>query len=561
MRWLIAPLFLVALHASAAVPADALEIARRFAAAGAPRIALDHVARWQPQAVSDPSWAEWEGLRIDLLARLDLNDEILVRVRSAPATGLPDALSQKLLHQALRAAVATSAGAEARTYASRLLWRHAVPDAKEARLLVIESYIVDRQGDAAFRSMLRYQQDFQPIDRETARRFVSALLDLGAAKQAVNWLARLEETDVLKLRLRLGAGIISPKEASTRARALAAKRDDAEVWRALADAARAQNDIPEYVAALERSIQTAPTTASRSADDGARTLWMAYSNLAREAANIAQLLAGDDAGWGDYAARRLDEQPVVARAFFGHLVLNAKQENLEHNAQYQLVSALRKAKLERVALQLFSPAAIAAAKLDRHARIILGEIAAPGLPRLALHYWDGLPVPDGVAVAEWHLRVAGVALRAQQPEKAAAALRQAFAPGAALTPDLLRQGVAIARDVLGAGRLDDAQAALEAALPLAGAGDPRPILLGLGEVNDLKGRHAAAAGYYLRAALPADGKQADADLVQARLSAARALQAAGYTEDARAQYEWVIKNARFPAQSEVARRELARLRP
>jgi hypothetical protein len=561
MRWPILFLLTVASLAMAATPPDALDTTRRLAGAGAPQLALDHVERWQPKGPGDPLWAEWETLRIELLARLDRHEEILARVRSVPANGLPETLDQKILYQGARAAVAGGAGAEARAYAARLLWRHRVADAKEVRLLVIESYIVERNGDAAFRSMLRFQQDFQPLDRDTARRFVSALLDLGAAKQAVNWLARLEEADVLKLRLRLRAGLLSPTDAAARARALATNRDDPEAWRVLADVALATNDRPQYVNALERSLQAETPPMRKDAVGSVRELWEAYSQLARGAANQAQLLAGDDAGWGDYAARRLDEQPVIARAFFAHLAQNAKLENLRHNAQYQLVSALRKAKLERVALRLFSEGTNPAVNLDHHARGMLGEIASTGAPLLALRYWEGLPVPSGVGAADWHLRVAAVALRARQFESASAALRQAFAPGVQFTPELVRQGVVIARDLIAAGRPDDAAAVLEAALPRAGVAEKGPILIGLGEANDLKGQHAAAAGFYLRAALPADGKQIDAERIQARLSAARALHGAGYAEDARAQYEWVIKNARFPAQAEVARRELAKLRP
>ena len=44
-----------------------------------------------------------------------------------------------------------------------------------------------------------------------------------------------------------------------------------------------------------------------------------------------------------------------------------------------------------------------------------------------------------------------------------------------------------------------------------------------------------------------------------REPAAANLARAGYREDARAQYQWLLKNAKDPSQLETARRELARL--
>src|SRR5690349_19662016 len=95
-------------------------------------------------------------------------------------------------------------------------------------------------------------------------------------------------------------------------------------------------------------------------------------------------------------------------------------------------------------------------------------------------------------------------------------------------------------------------------LPAAGRGQARDILYALGEIAESAGQPARAADYFLRAAL-ADGPQsADALALRARLAAAANLGRAGFREDARAQYEWLVKNAKDAAQVEAARRELAR---
>jgi hypothetical protein len=62
-----------------------------------------------------------------------------------------------------------------------------------------------------------------------------------------------------------------------------------------------------------------------------------------------------------------------------------------------------------------------------------------------------------------------------------------------------------------------------------------------------------AAEYHLRLALNAP--QVDA-AAEARLRAGLNLARGGLRDDARAQFEWLLKNARDPAQIAVARREL-----
>jgi predicted negative regulator of RcsB-dependent stress response len=83
------------------------------------------------------------------------------------------------------------------------------------------------------------------------------------------------------------------------------------------------------------------------------------------------------------------------------------------------------------------------------------------------------------------------------------------------------------------------------------------MLYTLGRAAEQVARHQAAAEYYLRSALLADGKAPDAFARQARLAAALALVQAGLREDARAQFQWLIRNTTDPAQLAIAKRELA----
>src|SRR3990170_4575026 len=208
MRALIASAILAAVWS---LPAAALETARELAASGASQLALARVEQLQPRDSGAPSWAEWEVLRMRLLVELKLNDEALKRAAGLPGS-MPQAALRQCLLEAGRAALATGQGDAARAYAARLLWQfQATPEeARAARLLVIESHLAERQGETAFRAMLRYQQDYRPLERGVAERFVEALLDLGMGEEAVNWLASLDEASPAKLMLRLKTGLATP---------------------------------------------------------------------------------------------------------------------------------------------------------------------------------------------------------------------------------------------------------------------------------------------------------------------------------------------------------------
>jgi hypothetical protein len=194
------------------------------------------------------------------------------------------------------------------------------------------------------------------------------------------------------------------------------------------------------------------------------------------------------------------------------------------------------------------------------ARYTLGDIAdSSNEPALALRYWQDLPPPASATAEAWSFRVAAVAIRSGRPEAAAAAVRRGLAGKPKLAPDFVQRAIEIVQDLLIAGRSDDAEALFDALLPYAEAGQRRQILLGLARLNDATGRWPVAADYYLRSAVLADPKEPDAVALQARLAAALALARAGYTGDARAQFEWLLKNTKDPVQIEIARRELAKL--
>ncbi|MBX9810542.1 MAG: hypothetical protein K2Y16_02855 [Burkholderiales bacterium] len=549
--------------ALAAEGADTLEVARRLAGAGALQLALSHVEQSQPRDAAVSRWAEWEMLRLNLLFQLNRHADVLQRAGALPAN-MPAAPLREALTLATRAAVATAQGTLARHFAARVLWQLNPPagEVKEIRLLVIESQVADRKDDDAFRSMLRFQQDHQPLDRGTATRFVEALLELGMAKEAVNWLGSLDDANPLKLLLRLRADLVSADAAVAQARAQLAKGDSIGYWQVLAQAATQQKNRALQIESLENILQLADTKHAQRLAAQAQDLWQLYLAAAQEIGNQNRLLMGDDLTWADFAARRLGTSPFESRALFAHLAQRGQTRETRHNAQLQIAFSLQTAKRELAALRLFQHAGLEVDAIDSQARYLLGAIAeSRNLPAVALRFWQGLNTPPDIGAEEWQLRIAAAALRAGMMERAAAALKSVIGAAKALPAELAQRSVALAQEMLDAGKPDLANELFEALLPRVGAAQQRTALFGLGRIHESTGQWPVAADYYLRSALLADGRTPDTLALQARLFAALNLARAGYKDDARAQFEWLIRNSKDAAQIEIARRELKKLQP
>ncbi|OGA20630.1 MAG: hypothetical protein A3I02_13785 [Betaproteobacteria bacterium RIFCSPLOWO2_02_FULL_67_26] len=541
--------------------APALETAHRLADSDAPHLALARVELLQPRDPDAPRWAEWEALRLTLLVGLRHNGEALERAAALPA-GMPRPALRQSLRAAARAAVAEGQGATARAYASRLLWQlePAPNEARAARLLVIESYAAERQGEAAFRAMLRFEQDYRPLARGVAEQFVERLLDLGMEKEAVNWLAGLDDASALKLQLRLRTGLADADAVIAQARAQLAKGGGPDYWQVLAAAAAKQGNGTLRIEALERLLNHGGGNGARVQPTPAAELWQVYQSEARVAANAGRLLAGDDTAWLDYAARRLGASPQQSRALYAHVARDSAARDTRQIAQLQLVFSLYQSGLDRAALRLFGDDGADSAGVDPQARYLLGNIAeARNAPLLAVRYWQGLAPPPDASAEEWAVRLATMQWRSGAAEAAAGTLR-ALAKRAQPLPDpAAGRALALAREMLAAAKPDLAQEMLAALLPLAGRSRAREMLYALGGAAESAAQFARAADYFLRSALALDSPAPDAPALQARLAAAMNLARAGYRDDARAQFQWVLKNSKDAAHLDTARRELSRL--
>lgn len=553
---------------------DSLEEVRNLAQAGAMQLALRRIDTLQPSDTAAPSpegtssgappkggasldarWTEWESLRLQLLEKLGRHDEILRRAGLLP---LPVPAGHVELHMiAARSAVLQRQFAAARVHAARVLWSNN-PDTRmvrELRLLVIRSYAGESRSDDAWRSMLRFEQDYRPLDAVTAADFVNMLLDLGMAREALNWLGLLEERGATKLRLQLHSGVVTPLDAVSRAREAMLRGQDPAWWRIVLEAAERQKNGALRMEALEQLLDAGVfRNAGASAPADAKQLWDAYSDYARNAANHHHLLAGDDAGWLAFAIDGAAAEPVIARAYFAHLVHHGRESSLQRTAEVRLAESYANAKLSRAALLMFS-APEAPGMLDVRTRHVLGGLAENlGDHVRALGYWGRTPAPQNMSGTAWQLRLAAVALRAGNIDAATEIVRQLTAEPSVISASQLPEWMNLARQFTDHGLYDAAQILFEHLLRHADASQTSRVMSGAERNHEARGQAMLAPEIYLRSALqpPLTGPAA----TTARLQAGFSLLRAGLREDARAQFEWLLKNAESPEQIAVARREL-----
>jgi hypothetical protein len=554
MRLLLALWILTAISAAA----GPLEIAVAFSQAGANQLALARIERDQPSNPAVADWREWEQLRLSLLEKLDRSRELLNRVADLPPDE-PKTFLSPVYFMAVHAALKLGQGALAGDYLTRLLWQFDLNsgDYKDARALVIESYFSERQHDAAYQAMLRYQQDFHAFEKAQLHRFVEALVENGMEKEAVNWLAQLDENSPVKLLLRLKAKLVTPQDALPLIRAALKKSPVVEQWGLLLEAGKLQGNLLLQLEARENILSLVQKDPE--IEEQSRKLWQAYLDCAQQLGNENQLLTGDDQSWLELAERTAASSPVSARALWAALAPMTAAQEARAAALNRFGTSLLQQGLDLTAIRLFAE--------DAHfpnqapdLRYVLGKAAVKNHAyTAALRFWDGLAVPSEVSAEEWQLQIAAVYLRTGRPESAAAGLHRILEGKTEWVRGQVRAAAEIAQGLVEMQKSNLAQPLLEKLLPLAEMPQKREILMQLGNIAENSGSYRMAADFYLRAATLSDSNSQDELALSARLRCAQSLAKDGLKEDARAEYQWLLKASKDLTRQEAIKRELKQL--
>jgi tetratricopeptide (TPR) repeat protein len=138
-------------------------------------------------------------------------------------------------------------------------------------------------------------------------------------------------------------------------------------------------------------------------------------------------------------------------------------------------------------------------------------------------------------------------------------MKRLLAGRTSVTPLLAQSVLELGQEMLDMRTVEAAQAVYALLVPLSNDDHAREALFGLGRAYELAGEPVSAAAYYLRSALLVQAVAPDTLAFQSRLLAALNLMRAGLKNDARAQFDWLLKNSKDPALIEAAKRGLARL--
>lgn len=560
--YLLGTVLLAAASAASSAQISRIEDVRAIAAAGAAELALERIERSQPAQSSGHGWAEWELARIDLLSRRQRHADVLARVQAHIAQVRDAALRAALLDRAAHAAVKLGRFTQARHLLVQAFVdgeKMSADDYRAARRTAIDAYLGEGQAEAAYLAMLRFRQDFSPLQAAETERFAAGLLAAGRADQAAQWLAQLGPGSPSAAMLRLRAGLIQPAAAAAQARALIAKGVTEPGWALLSAAGRAAADPEVELEVLEGRLN-APARAPAPPDVIA-ALWKAYAQAAERVANASQLLAGDDAKWAQAAERIRPKRARSARALIASLVLNAHTTDARARAQSQLMAWLRDAGLARTAWRLIGDESrFPVAQLDAQVRFELGVIAAEvGEAASGVRYWQGLPPMDGMSPSQWQARNLALMLRAGLIPQALSLAGAALDAKTRLDGESVRRLVAAASEALEFGHAEAARIVFQGLLAHADEVEQRrAVLAGLARVHETGGDPRAAAEAYLLAAASAKDPL-EASALAARAAAGTNLMRAGLRADARSVFEWIADNARTAEARQAAERMLAKL--
>jgi len=419
---------------------EALVLTQRYVDAGAPELALSRIERLQPTEPSAPAWSEWEQLRCSLLAQLERNPALVERAAHLPVD-MPPALVRVCLLAGARAAIVLKEGAQARQFLAQVLWKQefGADDWRATRQLVIDSYIADDKPDDAYLLMLRYQQDYRPLDHVTAGHFVAILLKAGMTQEAVDWLPRLDDKGPVKTWLSMNTKLLAPDAAVARARAALAKEPDMLWWEVIRQAALIDNDRVLQTEVLENLLELAAS--NNDIVTLTAELRHNYETTAQDVANRAQLLIGDDTAWMDAAGRAVP--PTAGRALYAYLAKFGQTAAARDAAQARLALSLVDSHLMSAAARLLDGVHLSGEQTDAQAHLLLDDPALSS-PRRAALYALGI-----------------LAERARDYRRAADYYLEAALADGGQTPDAFAARLRAANALVDAGLGDDARAQFE----------------------------------------------------------------------------------------------------
>lgn len=568
-------LLLLPLHPAHAMELDSIaELARQ----GASQLALKLIQQHQPDFEKQPDlWYSWESQAMQILeARGDWRG-IIDRVDHYPSD-LESGYSRWARTLESKAYLELGKGDEARHQLRKLMWSQPSPDTtalQNYRDMVIRSYMVDGQIDAAQLAMLRYQQDYPDLDDSMLVLRAEVLLAAKRYDEAISVLApvKTDEARVLTILARLRQRHTLGKKDRSKLRWLGSevavsRRVHYLAWSVQAELAQREGKLSTAILSMEQALVLKPGHISVPfIVNDARGLWRLYDRLADQLGNRNQLLQGDDKAWLKLAKRHLKKDPLLARALYAYLARHGSSAHTRGLAHDKLIAQILSLShgedlLERVYQPLFGDESID--QLPLKVRYFFADRAlGRGDLEAASRYLSRLDqAPRGADNVDWNLRRARILIMAGKVDDGVAILREQLHGKTPLKGKHLDRFMQVVFDLQ---TVKAHTAAIELFTDLLGQSRSlklqRELHFWLGDSYRALGQLDTAATQYLKsAALCGSDDEGQLWAQSAKYQAARALAEDGLYQDAKTLYQELLKATEDTKRKAVLRQEMQMLR-
>ena len=533
-------------------------------------------------------WRQWERQLWALYRAQGAWQALYERSRRVPPS-FPPQIRREAELQAIQALLALQRGEAARQLIRQQLPAADAPESyrRQLRRFMISAYLADDMIEEARIALARFRRDYGTWEEDWLLG-AEVLLQSGDADGAVNLLAPLVQPEARLLRLyaRLRNRSMTPDQAIDHALDLLTsphgKGMEREILAVIAQANIEAGKLYPLVDVFEDYLLAPmprdPASSRIYPQFTARDLLDVYAAIAREQADRAGLLVGEERRWLEHARRIPAKSTVVRKSLFAHLAAAAHDSQLRREAVDGYVNILidtgRTALIER----LFGDpdhAGLGELSLGGETGLRLSAQAlANGDFRLAADANANLShLPEGVARTDWLLQAGRIDILAGRHRPGAAKLDEWIASfkqldstqiDAVLQPIFDLQTVGQHRLALDLLHEVEARIATAAATTAGAEAEAesdkhrREIAYWLAESYHGSGQYDRAADLFLHSALQqADGFDRWGEA--ARFRAAESLLEAGLFDDARALFEGLLARADSEVRRSTLRQKLQRL--
>ena len=515
-----------------------------------------------PPILPTSQWLSWERQLWSLYASRDKWQVLFQRTRQVPPS-FPPFIRREAGLVAVTALVELQQGLRARQILrGQLLAMESTELAKrKLRKLLVESYLADDLlGDAGI-AMQRYQMDYRSQEEDWLFLSARVYMQLGDLDNAINLLAPLDKprARLLGIYARLKNGSMTTQQALQRTTSLSGPDNDYanrkavrpyEVLAVEAFASRAGDLNGDYLDRLEQylsivnSTETVLDSAFPRYDAG--DLLLGYTVYARDIANQAGLLQGEDSRWFDYAIQLPPGQVAQKKAIYGYLLQHVTDPIFRLQISNFFVNTLvQSGNMAVIAVLYGENLPFGELSLSGNVGLELSNIAIEqgNIQLAALVNGSLSEVPQGMDSRQWLIHVARVSIIAGQYKQGTDELMKWIQSFENMQPGEIDQALQPVFDLQKVDQHLHALQLLEELWPrITTQKHEREVAYWIAESYQATRQYVRAADYFLYSAMLKDSGL-DQWGASARFKAAESLQSANLYADSRVLIENLLRRA------------------